>query len=327
VRVAFVTTSYPWTEGDPSGHFVQTEARTQTLRGDSVVVLAPGRDGAVSRTSPDGVELRWLPGGDAFGPPGALARLRQRPARALAAARFAAAARDTLSRLGPLDAIVAHWLVPSAFPIAVPSPCAKVPLEVVVHGSDGALFERLPRPLRLRMAAALAERSAHVRCVSEDLRGRLVRAAPALGALCSVAPAAIDVTLAPTRERARRALGIPDEERLALVVSRLLPSKRPDVAVRLALSRASRVVILGDGPLAPAVSNLGPRVTALGQRPRPEALAWIAAADVVVSASRSEGAPTVIREARALGVPVLAVPAGDLRAWAAADPGIELVDA
>jgi glycosyltransferase involved in cell wall biosynthesis len=98
--------------------------------------------------------------------------------------------------------------------------------------------------------------------------------------------------------------------------------------VRLALSRApSRIVVLGDGPLAPALARLDPSVTALGQRLRPEALAWIAAADLVVSASRNEGAPTVIREARALGVPVLAVPAGDLRAWAATDPGIELIDA
>jgi teichuronic acid biosynthesis glycosyltransferase TuaC len=52
----------------------------------------------------------------------------------------------------------------------------------------------------------------------------------------------------------------------------------------------------------------------------------MAAADVLVSASREEGAPTVVREARALGVPVVAVPCGDLATWAAADPGIALVN-
>jgi glycosyltransferase involved in cell wall biosynthesis len=334
MRVAFVTTSYPRTEGDPSGHFVQTEARARARQGDTVFVLAPGRGEASDRFDPEGVELRWLPGGDAFGPPGALERLRERPARALGAARFVVDARRALGSLGRLDEIVAHWMMPAAFPIVIPaSPgsagagSTPVALEVMVHGSDGALFERLPGPVRHRMAAALASRSARVRCVSEDLRARLVRAAPALGPLCHVAPAAIDVSAAPTRNDARRALGVAAGDRIALVVSRLLPSKRPDVAVRLALSRApSRVVVLGDGPLAPALARLGPSITTLGQRPRPEALAWIAAADLVVSASRSEGAPTVIREARALGVPVLAVPAGDLRAWAATDPGIELID-
>jgi glycosyltransferase involved in cell wall biosynthesis len=334
VHVAFVTTSYPRTAGDPSGHFVQTEARARARRGDTVFVLAPAHgpaSGGGGGDEPGGVHLRWLPGGDAFGPPGALERLREQPARALAVARFVSAARHALRSLGRLDEIVAHWMMPSAFPIVLPTLRARVALEamleVTVHGSDGALFEHLPRPVRHRMAAILAARSARVRCVSEDLRGRLVRAAPALEPLCHVARAAIDVSGAPTREAARRALGIGEGERIAVVASRLISSKRPYVAVRLALSRGpSRVVVLGDGPLAPAVARLAPSVTALGQRPRPEALAWIAAADLVVSASPSEGAPTVIREARALGVPVLAVPAGDLRAWAATDPGIELID-
>ena len=57
-----------------------------------------------------------------------------------------------------------------------------------------------------------------------------------------------------------------------------------------------------------------------------EALTWIAAADVLLSASRSEGAPSVVREARALGVPVAAARVGDLPAWAQADAGLFLID-
>ncbi|HVY44240.1 MAG TPA: glycosyltransferase, partial [Minicystis sp.] len=53
---------------------------------------------------------------------------------------------------------------------------------------------------------------------------------------------------------------------------------------------------------------------------------WVAAADVLLHASAVEGAPTVVREARALGVRVVACPAGDLAAWAAADPGITLAE-
>jgi len=46
----------------------------------------------------------------------------------------------------------------------------------------------------------------------------------------------------------------------------------------------------------------------------------------VLHTSRTEGAPTVVREARALGVPVVACLAGDLEAWAANDPGIAIAD-
>jgi len=43
------------------------------------------------------------------------------------------------------------------------------------------------------------------------------------------------------------------------------------------------------------------------------------------SASALEGAPSVVREARALGVPVVAVAAGDLAEWAKDDAGVLLV--
>ena len=69
------------------------------------------------------------------------------------------------------------------------------------------------------------------------------------------------------------------------------------------------------------------RVVFTGNLPRREALAWIAAADVVVHPSAVEAAPTVVREARALGVPVVACDAGDVALWAASDPGITVVAA
>jgi len=65
-----------------------------------------------------------------------------------------------------------------------------------------------------------------------------------------------------------------------------------------------------------------PDVRFTGELPRPQALAWIAAADVVISASKREGAPTALREARALGVPVVACAAGDLPERAARDAGV-----
>jgi len=324
-RVLFVTTSYPTSPGDPSGHFVETEARLRARAGDDVVVLAPlpsraaapPRDVASSR-----VHVEWLAGGDAFGWPGALPRLRDEPLRAIAAARFVAGARRAVRRLGAFDQVVAHFVLPSAWPVAVR---ARGAMEVVAHGSDVKLVERLPRAARVAIALALLSRGARFRFVSEDLRARFAGATtPAIYGVSRVAPCAICVEDAPTRDDARARFGVGDE-RLGVVVGRLITSKDPLRAVGLAALETDRVVVVGDGPLYAEVRRAHPGVRLVGRVARPEALAWIAAADLLVSASREEGASTVVREARALGTPVLAVPAGDIAEQALRDPGIRLV--
>jgi glycosyltransferase involved in cell wall biosynthesis len=89
----------------------------------------------------------------------------------------------------------------------------------------------------------------------------------------------------------------------------------------------ARIAVVGDGPERSELERRFADVRFVGHVPHSEALSWIAAADVVVSASRDEGAPTVVREARALGVTVVAVPSGDLADWARTDPGLCVVTA
>src|ERR1041384_3251793 len=131
-RVAIVTTSYPSYDGDPAGHFVELEAHARAASGDSVVVLAPGVHRSRSRVR--SVVIERLPGGSCFGWPGALARLRANPIRALAACTFVVSARRKLRDLGAFDDIVAHWMVPCGYPIANAGEGSP---EVVVHGGAG----------------------------------------------------------------------------------------------------------------------------------------------------------------------------------------------
>lgn len=311
MRVAIVTTSYPSSPGDAAGHFVEAEARQLAAEGHDVHVLSP-----FPRVH-DEPRLRHVQvrGAGLFGWPGALERLKQAPWRAPGAVAFAASVQVNLSRLRPLDAIIAHWIVPSAWPSAL----GHTPLTVVAHGSDVRLLRALPRAVSRRILNRLVAQGARFRCVSEALRRDLAELCPELAPRTRVAPSPLSLETAPTRERARTALGI--QSRLVLFVGRVIPSKRLDVGLAATeLLPNVSVVVIGDGPGLTELARLYPRVRFLGRLSHGETLRWIAAADLLISSSLDEGAPTAVREAVALGVDVVACPSGDLAAWAQNEP-------
>jgi teichuronic acid biosynthesis glycosyltransferase TuaC len=318
-RIVVVTTSYPAFDGDPSGHFVASEVRALRAEGHRVTVIAPRPAGERA----EGDDVCWVEAGSAFGWPGVMSRLRERPLRALSVLAFTLRARRLLETQGDLDRVIAHFAVPSAWPIASRSHRGK--LEVVIHGSDARLIARLPALLRRRIARTLE--ASEVRTVSEELRQELGRAlGPRILARACVRPARLELGDVPTRDAARRELGVRAEERLLVVAGRLIPTKRTGVALAAAtLLPDVRAVVLGDGPERERLTREFPRAELLGLVPRARALAWIRAADAIVSASYEEGAPSVVREARALGTPVVALACGDLVNAGAVDPGLFVV--
>ncbi len=321
MRLAVVTSSYPAFAGDPSGHFVAAEVDALVAAGHEAVVFAPAP--ALAHGSARVVPLPHL---GLLGWPGAVSRVRARPWRALGALPFVAAAARGLDRLGPFDRVIAHFVVPCAWPAALASASE---LQVVCHGSDARLVAALPGPLRRRIVGSLLARGARFRFVSAQLRQLLFESTGFYELRnAAIEPAALDLSAAPTRADARRKLGLGAEARVIAVISRLVPQKRPAVALAAAaLIPNAEILVVGDGPELTALQRRHPEARFLGRQPRDVALACIAAADVVVSASRGEGAPSVVREARALGVPVVAVPAGDLAAWAGRDAELFLTRA
>jgi glycosyltransferase involved in cell wall biosynthesis len=323
-RIVVITTSYPEYEGDAQGHFVASEVRRLTERA-SVTVLAPGR----ARRALGRERVVSLGGGDAFGFPGALARLRASPSRALDAARFVHEAWQWLRREPKPARLVAHFLLPCGVPLATRAVAAGTPLEIVVHGSDARLFAAMPLGQRW-VGAEILRAGARLRFVSTELE-RLVLGGLSdaqrqhLQPFCRVEPCALDVPQL-TREQARAELGISARARLAVVVARLVPGKRVDVALA-ACSRLKGLdcVVVGDGPERARLARRFPRVHFVGQVERPRALAYLAAANALVSASLHEGAPSVVREARALGTDVVCLAAGDVARWAEHDAGIHVV--
>jgi len=305
MRVAIVTTSYPLSEQDPSGHFVRAEARALVRAKHDVMVIAP--DG---RSLGDGVDVIGVRGYGAFGWPGVAVRLSARPYLALGALYFVTRARDALRHAGPFERIIAHWAVPSAWPLAS---VAGGELEVVSHGADVRLLIAMPRALRERIVTDIILRASTWRFVSRELERSLTSCLPhRLGDrvldMSTIEPCAFELPDVSARAAELRAkLTAP----IMCSVSRLVATKRIDLVIRHAARAKMPLVVIGGGPERARLERLakeqGVDARFMDTLPRDEALAWIAASEALVFASEAEGCSTVVREAEALGVRVLRV--------------------
>jgi glycosyltransferase involved in cell wall biosynthesis len=184
--------------------------------------------------------------------------------------------------------------------------------------ADGMRARRRRHRWALRRMCAVARR---LIAVSDALRRDLVEAEPDAAGKCVTIPNGVDTTAAPARDPAdtRRALRIPPDCPLVGMVARLAPQKGVTDFVRAARQVADRcpsahLVLAGDGPLAGEARSLGHslamdgRLHLLGEMDAP--LDLIAALDVLVVASTSEGSSLVAMEAMALSKPVVGTAVG-----------------
>ncbi len=316
-RIAVVTSSFPEGPGDPSGHFVLSEVNLLCQAGHEVVVLAPGA--ASQPLQANSFKTHWLGPLEAFGWPGLLTRLREHPSRAVSVAQFAWRVHKALQALGPFDRIIAHWLFPSgALLLFAP----RTEWEIVAHGSDIELLLRLPRWLSQPFLNTLKTRGCKLRFVSESQHTKTAARFGNALPKSYVRACTLDVS-ALTRRATEQALKFGQNRPIIAIISRLVPEKRVATALRATtLIPNAQVVVAGDGPLRESLEATFPEAHFVGLLPRPLALGLIAAADVLVHASKLEGASSVVREARALGTPVVAVNSGDLLAMSQHDKGL-----
>lgn len=325
VKTLVITSSYPSGQDDAAGHFVEAEVQRLREAGEDVDVFAAGAGLSTAK-------VFFAGGSQLFAHPGALPRLKKRPLRILGL--FAPSFRALLrSRERQYQKVIAHWLYPGALPWAYFFCSPETRLEVVMHGSDVRLAGRLPRLFLARSLAWLAKRQARLCLVSHALKEELLSytlnpETRAFVEKAAVRPASIVLPVLPPQAALRRELGVSPETRLVTVVGRLVSSKRVATALAAALLiPESDIVVLGDGPLRAELQKTFPTVRFLGKNPRKETLSWLRAADVLISASQLEGAPTVIREARELGTPAVTVNSGDVAQWADTDPELYVISA
>ncbi|HVV52225.1 MAG TPA: glycosyltransferase [Polyangia bacterium] len=322
MRIGLLTTSFPRHPGDYAGCFVADRARRLVEAGHTVEVVAAGARASVDAEGP--LTVRRI----ATAPPlffgaGAPEALERGGAIWLEAARFSAALAAAARALSPRwEAIEAHWLVPSALAASAAAPALR--RRAYAHSGDVALLERIP--LGRTVARRLVGDGTELRFVSADLQARFARLAGAAGPVGAVEALEVPAALFPPRlgadARLRSRLGLAAPTVLA--GGRLVPIKGHALLLhacararaRSTAARRPELVILGEGPERPRLARLAATLEVplrlAGAVARAEVADWLRAADLFALPSlrlpngRTEGAPIAAREARAVGIPVVA---------------------
>ncbi len=304
MRVVFLTHNYLSKSGDTSGPPLGGLARALLRRGLSVRIIAPADEGGeavldgvpvlrvrVPRSIRDLVSSNERVAASLRTPMGWLSLRRLRRALGAAARQEIAAGADLLH---------AHWWLPAG--LAAPP---GVPLVVTVYGTDAALLKR--SRLARSLARPILQRATTVTAVSREVANWVQAAAGRF-----VDPAYIHPMPADTRGYpwTRGGGG-------AVVISRLVPAKRVELALETVAMLASYghdmpLTVVGDGPervsLEQRVIRLGisALVRFVGARSGPEARAYFERADIMLFTARGEGVALAAIEALACGVPVVA---------------------
>jgi glycosyltransferase involved in cell wall biosynthesis len=221
---------------------------------------------------------------------------------------------ERLRAFGPV-VLHAHFGLsgPSALTLA---DALGIPLVITYHGQDATITDQEARKSwrgreYLRGRALVMERAAIVIAVSDFIRSRLI---------AKGYPEQKVVTHRNGIDLAYFRRGDQVREKVVVFVGRFVEKKGCEYLIRALASlrqqgHAARGVLVGDGPLRPMLERLaadsGADVVFAGFRALPEVRDWLARASVVavpsVTAANgdSEGLPTVILEAQAMGTPVV----------------------
>jgi glycosyltransferase involved in cell wall biosynthesis len=212
--------------------------------------------------------------------------------------------------------------------VAFPSRTRRPVLVHTFHGHSltgyfsprsAAIFRRIERFLAARTDVLIA--------VSEQVRDELVSLGVADADHFTVVQLGFDLSAfvvdagerSDRRDLLRRELGVPSDRQLVTLIARLVPIKRVDRFLRVAVDLAGRrpsvhFLVVGDGELreqlrmSPEASQLDGRLTWAGFRRDIPDVCF--ASDAVVLTSDNEGTPVSLIEARAAGTPVVATRVG-----------------
>lgn len=338
MRIGVLTTSYPRYRGDYAGLFVRGAVRALAARGHRVQVLAPESvhptSGQHRHPNIEVVQVpyarpRWLQ--QTFYGAGAPENIASAPWRGAGVATFAAAlAHQVRSRRHGWDAIMSHWALPCGLVAAAAAP--KLQHLAVCHSADVHALTR-PRlePFTLRLRRQLVDTGTRFWFVSERHRDTFLDGTT-LSQTAAVTPRAHVGSMGLSsltheedrpdrRRRARARWGM--DRFVVLALGRLVAVKGLANAVRaMAGLPDAELWLAGHGPQQESIErlarSLGVTLRAPGVVTGRDKQSLLDGADALVVPSvampdgRTEGFPTVINEAQASGLVVVASAVGGI---------------
>lgn len=216
------------------------------------------------------------------------------------------------------DVLLAYFAYPYGFAAVLLGRLLGLPVVISCRGSD--VYQMTKPPLQGRAIKWALAQCRRVFVMSEGMRTTVLSWGIDPGRV-EVVSNGVDAGRFHPMDRniARATLGIPATEKVIVCVSRLSHEKGIDVlvdAIGILAASNLRLYVVGDGAERGTLETRArnarsvERIVFLGTRPHEEIANWLAAADLAVLPSRSEGMPNAVLEALACGRPVVATAVG-----------------
>lgn len=217
------------------------------------------------------------------------------------------------------DLIHAHFIWPSGF-VGMKLKENDIPLIITGHGYDvyelAFIYDSLTENIKKALSAA-----DRVITVSTKNRDVLIEKLGVPENKIKIIPNGYNPELfsLKDKQKSRKKLSLPEDAKIVISVGKLHPVKGFDNLIRSAKMLEKddmKFYIIGDGPEMDNLSNmikelsLEKNVKLIGNRSHDEIPDWIAASDIFVLPSRSEGNPTVMFEALGCGKPFIGTDVG-----------------
>ncbi|MEK5135799.1 glycosyltransferase [Bacillus sp. FSL W8-0645] len=321
MKVLWLTSVYPSEKHPSEGVFHETQVQELLKQGIQVTVICPNPVNppvlrmlkASYRQKKDLPEQEVRNGVTVYRPPYTAlpGQLKwAQPSKRIASTVLSAMQRYQLSP----DFIHAHFAMPSGGAAAVIQKKTQIPYLLTLHGSDVNVYPSYSKGAHAAFETAVKQASA-VLTVSEEL-AKKTHDMTKVEAKCL--PLGIPLqSFSKTEEDQqgiRKKLGLPLHDKLVVFVGRLVKEKGLlELADAVSGLDGVKAVFVGKGPLAKELTErAGASILLPGQVPNDQVKDYLIAADLFALPSYSEGMPTVVLEALALKVPVIATRVGGL---------------